>query len=213
MKKNDLRKALSQVQPDEELICRTLDKIHRQKQPKTRPVWTPAFQYRLAGALCALIAIIGLSTSAARFSRSATPDPQPTTSQQLIPNIVAVDVYGSRPQALQAVSAQSAAERLRGEAAQLQSGWILVQGSLEDVHLHAPTESGWTCSVTLSVAKVWDMGGNPSREAIQGQNITAELFFEENSEMELFADAVGCQFCVLWVPGQVPQIAGYQLCQ
>lgn len=213
MNKNDLRKALGQVQPDEELICRTLDKIHRREMPKTRPIWTPAFQFRLAGALCALIAMIGLSTSAARFARFASPDPQPTSSQDLSPNIVSVDVFGGRPQALQSMSAQSAVARLRAQTAQLQSGWVLVQGSLEEVHLNAPTENGWSCSITLSVAKIWDMGGSPSQEAVLGQNITAELFFEKDSEMTLLADAVGCQLCVLWVPGGVPQIAGYQLCQ
>ncbi|MGN0427176.1 MAG: hypothetical protein ACI4F0_05185, partial [Agathobacter sp.] len=61
MKKEELCAALQQVQPDEDLIRRTLDGIHEQNEKTRNPSRFRAYGYRVAGAICTLALIIGLS--------------------------------------------------------------------------------------------------------------------------------------------------------
>lgn len=63
MKKSDLAKALGRIRPRDELIQKTLDKMESEKQKKIPKFEVRqsnfSFAYRLAGAMCALILIIG----------------------------------------------------------------------------------------------------------------------------------------------------------
>ena len=66
MRKEELYASLARIQPSEELICSTINKINEQRlgirEKKSMPTF--AFAYRLASALCALVLVVGIALSA-----------------------------------------------------------------------------------------------------------------------------------------------------
>ena len=62
MRKEELRASLAKIQPREELIISTINKMNEQRLGirQKRSFGTRAFAYRLATALCALVVVMGL---------------------------------------------------------------------------------------------------------------------------------------------------------
>lgn len=215
MKKEDLRAALHQVQPDEALIQRTLKMAHEQKEPKSRrrPYYT--FGYRLAGALCALVLVIGIGAMVVDFPTSNNPDdlvaspvgiPSPGTSD---------DISSGETDSLDKVTVDAAVEELRVKAAELPSDWILLQGTLQDIYFRSAENGVSVCAIAIQITKVWETDGEGIPE--QTEKTIAVIRFTDEAEMERFPDLMGCEICVVLTPGadggDTLEVAEYLFCE
>lgn len=76
MKRQELCASLAKIQPSEELICSTINRINEQKLGigKKRSMSTAMFASRLAAAVCALLVVIGASVYAPSLSEGGDAD-------------------------------------------------------------------------------------------------------------------------------------------
>ena len=215
MKKEDLCATLHQVQPDEALIRRTLNEIHKQKEPQTRRRPPYAFGYRLAGALCALALVIGIGATVADFPISNKPDDL-AASPVGIPSsgTFSYDTSGETDP-LGKVAVDSAVEELRVKAADLQSDWILLQGSLQDIYFRSVENGVSVCAIAIQVTKVWETDGEGIPE--QAEKTIAVIRFTDETEMERFPDLMGSEICVVLMPNadgeDTLEVAEYLFCE
>lgn len=94
MNERELRKALGRVQPSEALIRKTLNRIE-EKRREERPVYrVPAYGFtrRLAGAMCALVLLVGLGIAGLQGNPDLLPhavrEGDPTVVQQPVSEVV-----------------------------------------------------------------------------------------------------------------------------
>lgn len=227
MKKEELRAALHRVQPDEALIRRTLNEIRRQRasKPNRRPSF--ASGYRLVGAACALLLVVGIGSMVTDFShapssgapeaRARSGNPVTASAESASPGATSEIVSGQTGSSNED-AVNLAVDELLAAASQLQSEWMLLQGSLQNIYLRSASDGSSVCAVSIHVAKVWETGETIGADVpVQDEDILAEICFTDHAEMERFAASMGSEICFIWIRGEsgteTPKIAAYQLCE
>ena len=222
MKKEELCAALHQVQPDEDLIRRTLDKIHEQNEKTRNSNRFRAYGYRVAGAICALLVIIGLGLFSHLVFSPTSNSSDAASLKVAQSNDIGISAAVAPSAAVYAAEDSSelptledAVAQLHIQSAEIASEWVLMQGSVRDIYFQSSENGISVCLVALRVVKVWECSKDAVFIQAEGEDITAEIRFTDELEMECFADTIGSGICTLLSLGDSaenpPIIAGYQL--
>ena len=224
MRKQELRATLAQIQPDEALVTATLARVREQKEKQSKRGVNPyAFTYRLAGAMCALLLLIGVGFGVGS-DKIASPvadtpdtytrtqfndvgDPISTTSTTGKNEVGKTEDKQKTPTASNERIA-AAIEELRAVAATYDGDWVLLQGDVQSCYF-LPAEDGRAmCAVALGVDHIHDASG----DAISVEDVvSAEIRFEDDAEMQTFADAMGTKLCLLLIPRDGTGAASLQI--
>lgn len=222
MKKEELCAALQQVQPDEDLIRRTLDGIHEQNEKTRNPSRFRAYGYRVAGAICTLAVIIGLGLYSHLVFSPASNSSDAASLKVAQSNDIGISAAAAPSAAVYAAedasdlrTLEDVVAQLHIQAAEIDSEWVLMQGSVRDIYFQSSDNGISVCLVALRVVKVWECSENAVFLQEQGEDITAEIRFTDELEMECFAGTIGSGICTLLSLSDAsensPIIAGYLL--
>lgn len=225
MKKEELRAALHQVKPDEDLIRRTLDGIHEQNGKTLNPSHPRAYGYRIVAAICTLALIIGLGLFSHGYLVFSPASNSSDTASLKVPQSTDIGISAAAApsaavytgeDASDSLTLEDAVAQLHIQAAQISSEWVLMQGSVRDIYFQYAENDVSVCLVALRVVKVWECSEDAAAYCqAQGEDITAEIRFTDELEMECFADTIGSGICTLLTLTDAaenpPTIAGYLL--
>ncbi len=187
MRKEELRAAFDRIQPREELICSTIDKMNRQRLgiSRERKMPTLAFATRVAAAFCALMLVVGLGFF--NIDSVITPTGEGSTLGRSADGSLQND---------EGQSVAPAAYGLLGEdemtdTARLDDGdRFVIDGELEAVYFAPISDeeraSGvvYKCNAQIATALSPDTNGElPQNAAVSAQI----LFYDEKEANEFFA--------------------------
>lgn len=237
MKKEELRAALHRIKPDEALICRTLDEIHTREARKERRTSPYAFGYRLVGAMCAFILMIGIGVSVGKDWVASPMEDTPQTYQRTafhlagqedgaagdaiekngmaMPMTLQEDIYAENPQS-ESANAEATVEELRIKAAGGEQDYALLQGSISGIYVLSREEGENVCSIAIGITKVWQGGTKEAlRDALRAEQeiVNVSVSFSEEEEMWRFIDSMGEEFCAVLIfdgEKEILQIAEYK---
>ena len=180
MKKSELRASLAKIQPREELIETTINKIneHRLGITSERRMPTFAFATRLAAAFCALLLIVGLGI-AANNTAPLTDSSNPQTRNSSVTDkadsgIVSHEEDDSR---------SALAEYARSQY----TTWIIADGEIISCNIETPTdeqkENGilFLCTSQIVISEVSDSTLSYEQNFTSGEIIDANIEFYSNS--------------------------------
>ena len=191
MKKHELKEALSRIQPREELIQSTIEQVnaYRQKarQQKTAPAFrlpTPVFATRLAGALCALLLVVGMGVMVGR-NRTYIP-----TSGEGAPAAAyraAEETRDSQTEEETLTLHETSISLM--EKAQADGGtWVVAEGDLQACYFIPLTDEQKSRGVLYCCgAEIYVLSAAASEEGLEGAPVEQERFgivvefFEEDA--------------------------------
>ncbi len=183
MRKEELCASLAKIQPSEELICSTINKINEQRLglKKRRSMTTPMFASRLASAVCALLVVIGAAFYV-QPSLSLQSEPIDSSSRSgMDGSPYSEDITPLDSHSMDASLLLSSIARLE------YSDWAVVEASV-DMCLFAPADEGalYTCILQLGAVRVADSDSSHSFE--EGAPISATVsIYDEETANRLFS--------------------------
>ena len=224
MRKQELRATLARIQPDEALVTATLARVREQKERQSkRGVNTYAFTYRLAGAMCALLLLIGVGFGVGGDQIASpvadTPDTYTRTQFNDVGDPISTtsmmgeDEVGktedkAKTQTTSNERIAAAIEELRAIAAAYDGDWVLLQGDVQSCYFLPAEDGRTTCAVALGVDHIHDASG----DALSVEDVvSAEIRFEDDAEMQMFVDAMGTKLCLLLIPRDGTGAASLQI--
>lgn len=199
MNERELRKALGRVQPSEELIRKTLNRIE-EKRREERPVYrVPAYGFtrRLAGAMCALVLLVGLGIAGLQ----GNPD--------LVPHVVREGETGSVhqqvPDDLPGTGEWEATmATLVAEAKSSSEGYAVARGFLEGCYFAEVSEAEaaagvlYRCVLAVRVDEITAQ----TAALTQGTQLQVEYLLHEEEALQALLNTVGSRAGLWLVPGE-----------
>ena len=185
MRKEELCASLAKIQPSEELICSTINKINEQRLglKKRRSMTTPMFASRLASAVCALLVVIGVAFYV-QPSLSLQSEPiDSSTRSGMDGSPYGEEVTPSGSHGVDESEILSSVARLE------YSDWAVVEASV-DMCLFAPADEGalYTCILQLGISRVADSDSVSIDALAVDTPISATLsFYDEEAANSFFA--------------------------
>lgn len=207
MKRSNLRSALGKIRPSEELITKTLDKMESEKLKKVPKFEVRqsnfSFAYRLAGAMCALILIIGAGVY---FGRDTVVSPVADSQggyQRAAFN--ADSTAEKREQTDFENGADAAAQAL---AARANGKWDVFEG--EVIAAKRSPEN----TVTFSIVKHHaSYSGYTTESGFETDTAGIQLTVADSSIMEALTDSMGSTVCItVNSDGDIAFITDYAVC-
>lgn len=212
MRKEELRASLGRIRPEEALIQQTLLRVQEQKERQARRFHPFAYTYRLAGAMCALLLLVGMGLGVAgdRISSPVadTPDTYTRTqfndvaepailSQEHDP--VAADQGTLPADTTESARIEAAVKELREIARQLDCDWVLLQGQVNGCYFLPGQDEVSVCAVALGVDQIHDAS---SESILVEDMVSAEIRFTDGAQMQTFVDAMGAKLCLILIPNE-----------
>lgn len=212
MRKEELRASLGRIRPEESLIQQTLLRVQEQKERQARRFNPFAYTYRLAGAMCALLLLVGFGLGVAgdRISSPVADTPDSYTRTQF--NDVAEPIASSQEHALpedeqgtlpadtaESAHIEAAVQALREIAQQLDCEWVLLQGQVNGCYFLPGQDEVSVCAVALGVDQIHDAS---SESILVEDMVSAEIRFADGAQMQTFVDAMGAKLCLVLIPNE-----------
>lgn len=168
MKRNELRDTLGSIYTCEERIERTMAHIRAQKVEAARKKagYAPSFTFitRLAGALCALLLVVGIGVYG--FGRDSKPGTPPA-------------------EMMQGRAMEANMEDVTRVANELEGDWVIADGTV--VGMEVLSEEDFVCLVEIQIESVQ----STSRGLIfENEHPMARIVFETKEEMDSFAESI-----------------------
>ena len=189
MRKEELYASLARIQPSEELICSTINKINEQRigirEKKSMPTF--AFAYRLASALCALVLVVGIALYAQpMMSSDSIGDLGRNADGSLLSEgaDVAPTAYGI-----------DESEMLAGVGRLQYDSWVVTEGKVSAVLFGEVTEDErangviFKCVAQIDVAGIYD--GTLSDAYAQTDSVNASIAFYDAQDANDFISLSG----------------------
>lgn len=211
MKKEELRNTLHQIQPDEALIRRTLDGIHEKRNIRPPRKFTVSSMYKLAGAMCALILIVGVGIMIPYMNVN----PSDTPGSDVQPGVIDYPAKNGTDETGK-IDADEAAEKLILQASELEENWVLIEGTMGDIYFRSSENGIFDCAVAIRSVTVRESSQSGTMSIPNsGEDIIAKISFTDDIEMEKFPELLGSKICVILTPcdDKEMKIAGYLFCQ
>ena len=222
MKETDLRRAFASITPDESLIRATIEKVQAQQyanaaqkaaalaQP-TRKLSAYTLAYRLAGAACALLLVLGMGISLSKdvTQPALTPDAAAYSRTQF--NDVSPAAYAAD----EAIEEQAdtptapaygelAREQIIARAATLPSDWLVVDAELCGCYvLPTQEDSAPVCTLSLDKVSVVEHADRESAQALaqtvgESASIPAvQMTFANAEEQNALLNLFGSRLCLI----------------
>lgn len=208
MKKSNLRSALGRIRPSEELITKTLDRMESEKLKKVPKFETRqsnfSFAYRLAGAMCALILIIGAGVY---FGHDTVVSPTLDSAggyQRAAFNADVTETGAKHPEFSN--SASSAAETLASRA---KGNWDILEG--EVIAAKCSPENTIMFSIIKHHAS---SSGYTFESGRESDTVGFEVTVPDGEVMKALTESMGSIVCVtLNTDGDVAFITDYVICE
>ncbi len=199
MNERELRKALGRVQPSEELIRKTLNRIE-EKRREEHPVYrVPAYGFarRLAGAMCALVLLVGLGIAGLQ----GNPD--------LVPHVVREGEVGSIHQQVPDEMPgtgewEETMAALVAEAKSSSEDYAVVRGFLEGCYFAEVSEAEaaagvlYRCVLAVRVDKITAQ----TTALTPGAQLQVEYLLHEEEALQALLNTVGSQAGLWLAPGE-----------
>lgn len=196
MRKNDLKKSLGRIQPREELVQTTLNKVNEQKDRQSRCSFNPSYSFnvRLVGALCVLVLMIGIGFVAARQMQSPdVSNPASRTLGQLATTEAGTD-------SANIVNFTSYDE--------YENGWIVINGKIESLSFTELSESDKangairSCKVKITAHGLVDQSDNLTADLNKtSAEFEADVVFYNSDIMNRFFDQSTDEMIIRLTPG------------
>ncbi len=198
MKKNDLRSTLGAIRTREELVRSTMEKIEAQRAQSEKREESKRFDFsfgmRLAGAMCALMIVVGIGIYGARIN-----PPLDTGSNygfDRAHELNGEDDASDEASALNGLSEASLAiEKLAAEAEHIDGDWAIISGTAEACYFAGGEEADGEshCIIAMSVEKVERTSGI----SLDSAELSAEIVFESDAEWQNFINGLSSKACFL----------------
>ncbi len=183
MKRQELRDCFDRIRPREELIRSTLERINGREEARSaaRVMPTYAFATRLAGALCALLLLIGIGVLVGRDAIVA-PDTLPASDERMAPMTIDGQKDGGEPTAGGAVLV--GCEQMIEDAKAYGSAWAVCSATVDAVYFKSETEG----IATLSLQTVADCSVS---DWTDGEQTLVAAFDAVSEDMRALVDRMG----------------------
>lgn len=233
MKKEELRAALRQIKPDEKLISSTLEKIEKQKKRQTYRSSFFTVSYKLASAMCALIAVICIGVFIGKDAIISPVEDTPDTYSHSpfvmspLPKEAEDDSAFALDEGSDDTSSESielATAELLCRAGEAEGDWQVVQGQIDGVYF-VPAEENEDvasnkCLIAIRIEKIHgasDPSSNTDIATLTDEYVSAIIGLDGSSSLQELADAIGSHICAILTPteqnGDVNwQITDYLIC-
>ena len=233
MKKEELRASLARIKPDEKLIQKTLENIEKQRERKAHRTSLFTVSYRLASAMCALIAVIcvGIFIGKDAIISPVEDTPDTYSHSPFAANSLPTDIQndtraldGDNTDTTANESAELAAAELLCRAGEAEGDWQVVQGQIEGIYF-VPTQEGednaaTKCLIAIRVEKIHgtsDPSTDTGTAALTDEPVSASIELDDGASLQELADAIGSRICAIFSPteqnGDVNwQITDYIIC-
>lgn len=193
MKRQELRACFDRIQPREELIRSTLEKIRgvqENKQP-VRTMPTYAFATRLVGAACALVLLVGVGVSLGRDVVTA-PDTLLVQDERISPMTADAMDGVATPREVTVGGELVGCEEMIETAKSLSTDAAVCTAVVDAVYFKSATE-GFATIRPLTVAE----GSNADwTDAVDGELTLVAAFDADNEEMRSLLDLMGSEVLV-----------------
>ena len=208
MKKSNLRSALGRIHPSEELITKTLDKMESEKLKKVPKFEVRqsnfSFAYRLAGAMCALILVIGAGIYFGRDTVVSPVADTPDGYQRAAFNADSTASSGTTTQT--SVSAEHSAITLAERA---EGKWEIFEGEI--VAVKCSPEN--TVVFTIFKHHASSSGYVMTETAEELNNAGLTLTVPDGAIMDALVNSMGSAVCItVNTDGDIAFITDYAVC-
>ena len=180
MRKDDLRNAIGGIRAREELVTETMDKIarYRTEQCESRGGYRKfGLGLRIACAACALVLMVGVTVSLGGKLFGTAPD----TS-----DIMTARNDGEGADAPDTVSSKKELSELNDLASAISGDWMIVYATVDSCMMNE--NGGATVGITVSDFHAYSEGFE-----FDSENISAEIFFESQDELDSLINAMSTQ--------------------
>ena len=217
MNEQDLRRAFSQITPDEDLIRATVEKVNTQRyalaaaKANEMTARTPsryAFAARLVGATCALVLAVGIGIVAGREAPMPVVADSASYTRTQFNDLsgdpgatIRMDEGNVRPDT-PAVSnySEHARAQLLAHAAQLGEGWLILDAELSGCYI-LPEATADTTECVLAFDRVNIVAGAQDADSLKqsfaDSTPAVHIAFADAAACTKLIDAMGSRMCVL----------------